>query len=1015
MISNELRTEMKTIRQKLLGRMPKGIAELPTGVKTTPFLALAKLNSNTLQQRAENGRLDRETFRLLLICKLTPYFGFIPLAWANLASTKNNRLLSTAETVYGEDSSNPVHYNSLHSSYKTLKETIKSEKTVQIEGVDVSLADTFRNFRKQTVENIKKGIQILSTQGAKLDPSEAPNLREYTETLKNDFIKSRDEGIKSTFYGLKLFKKDEKINLASPPLFIESKHLQILLKASELQQLLNKKSTVKGSQTNAASDTEANQLNAKDDAGNLPQRRKRGLSLGSAINRLANAGNLSTRRRRGFSLGSAINRSATTDDATTARKRSRSLNLTLDQSPNTADDAATVRKRSRSLGSAFSRLGNTVMGRRHRSVSLDDSSVGKSEPSEADLKNFTELVGDIANKLVQESQGKYADLLSEDVQKVLKGDHSQLHNVLANLKLGKTIILIDTDYKKYEIELPATFEEFTKVLDAAPKKAKETRRHIEELKSKYSKALQTICATANGWNVNALPVQALYTSIIADDPNIEKDKELNKVLDRLHRISGEAYKHAFYTMKLFKNNTIEQSKLPSSEFGLSSYILDSFKMSTGLDKLLLKGSIEPDQQTMDKLREEIKKLPPPSIGNLVGNTLGKIYDKNPELLNEDARAFLNDHSSHFDDVSATLESKKAISLVVKETIEEEDEKTKETKKTTKMVNYKIELPATFEEFQNVYKNTLKKANELIKNINVAGKKVRDNFLKNTCKSNGIDAHDKRVRIQLDSIYSEVTADDPTITTGKRLGQIVKDSDSILKDPEDMYKNAFFTLKLFKDGDIEESSIPQGCDITPTIGAFKFPLEFERILKGGTIAEDYSFSEKTKEKLREKIAKLRGETTKPLDAPAPSLDEFVVDTGSASGMDLGDSANVSTLPHIKQPDAPTPNLDELIGNIGPAPEMKPVVDVGSSTPSINTHPPENETVPPDEAIKKKHQPKQNRGSKVAQRVTEFEQIGKDNRSKNNAENHENNAVGKGRVSRFKKLFDGEKIMGQRKPR
>ena len=53
--------------------------------------------------------------------------------------------------------------------------------------------------------------------------------------------------------------------------------------------------------------------------------------------------------------------------------------------------------------------------------------------------------------------------------------------------------------------------------------------------------------------------------------------------------------------------------------------------------------------------------------------------------------------------------------------------------------------------------------------------------------------------------------------------------------------------------------------------------------------------------------------------------------------------------IKPLDAPTPNLDELIGDIGPAPEMKPVVDIGSSTPP--SHLPPEAIKPLDAPIQK----------------------------------------------------------------
>lgn len=905
MISNELRTEMREIKNKLPGQeMPRGIAELPTGVKATSFLALSKLNSNTLMQRAESKKLDRETFRLLLIYKLTPYFGFIPLALANISPTES-QVWPVVNRIYGKDTpTNPVGFKSLHSSYKSLKQTIKSEKEVKIGSDDVLLTDTFKNFKKQIVENMKTGIQILDERSEKLDQQKSQELKECIGTLKNDFIRSRDKGIKSVFYALKLFKNTIPV---SPSQFIEKKYLDLFAQTLKLKKLLDE-ITKSDSQNSAANGEENphspdNRVEKKDNAGNLSTRRRRGFSLGSAINRLANAGN----------------------DSSTGRKRSLSLDLTLDKSPNTADDTTTARKRSRSLGSAFSRLGNTVMGRRHRSVSLDDSAVGKSEPSEADLENFTELVGDIANKLVQENQGKYAVLLNKDVRNVLGGNRSTLHKVLETLEQEKNIALVSVKNGKCKIELPAKFDDFKTALGEAKTKAEATKSALQEA---YLEALKSICSTVNNWDPDALPVKSLYDEIIPDDPNI---KTCNHILDRSKYVleaSDDTYKHAFYAMKLFKNNTIDQGKLPNSECGLNSNILDSFRILEELKKL--NGPVKLDEATVSKLREGIEQLPPPSIGNFVGNTIGKINNKKPDLLNDDVRKFFKGRSSDLEHVlETTLKKRKNLHLVV----ERKDAQTKETQNFT----YEIELPATFEEFQDAYRKTLNEAKGLINKINIDGKKVRDEFLENTCKSNGIDAHDKLVQQRVDSIYSEVIADDPTITTGKRLSQITKDPDGILKDSKGMYKHAFYTLKLFREGDIRELDIPMGCGITSTIGAFKLPLEFKLIVAEGTIAEDYSFSEKTKDELRKKIAKLRGETTKPLDAPAPSLDEFVVDTGSASGMDLGDSANVSTLPHIKQPDAPTPSLDELIGDSGPEPKMDPVVKVGPSAPPSHLPP------------------------------------------------------------------------------
>lgn len=286
---NWLKQEMKEIKQKYSNDLPKDIAELPKGIELSSFLALAQLNTNTLAQRAENGRLSREKFRLLLIYKLIPRLGLLPLRFASDSRTKN-MLYDAVYQVFGSKGSSKS-LKSLSSSYKSIKHTLEKPKEVGIEiktekGLQTSTADltgSYREFKKIIAGEIGKGREILkrlSTNGNQMrqdfyneacknaglqmeycvmqekvgnliqaqaadDPIlvNKSRLSSNIASLENEFIRPNDhsEELKWTFYILKLF-KDNTVSADDIPRgsgFVIGQYVTLFSLPSDLKKLLN--------------------------------------------------------------------------------------------------------------------------------------------------------------------------------------------------------------------------------------------------------------------------------------------------------------------------------------------------------------------------------------------------------------------------------------------------------------------------------------------------------------------------------------------------------------------------------------------------------------------------------------------------------------------------------------------------------------------------------------------------------------------------------------------------------
>lgn len=233
-----------------------------------------------------------------------------------------------------------------------------------------------------------------------------------------------------------------------------------------------------------------------------------------------------------------------------------------------------------------------------------------------------------------------------------------------------------------------------------------------------------------------------------------------------------------------------------------------------------------------------------AVFEYVGEMLTRLYTLKPNILCDEAQKIASGDYASFEEFIALLKSHKTITII-----------------SDTGISYNVPFPSDFENFKNTLLTAKNKANSLKREIDTKGKEIRDKWLEGLCKPHNLDANDVRIKI----IYAKAIADDPTITTTKRLATIIRGMDEAIKDASNSYKNAFFILKLFANGTVKQSEIPRGTGLGNILSAFYMLAEIGKMLK--TIDTTYYLNEKTRNKIEKEIEKL-GPTT---NIPTPTVD------------------------------------------------------------------------------------------------------------------------------------------------
>ncbi len=327
-----------------------------------------------------------------------------------------------------------------------------------------------------------------------------------------------------------------------------------------------------------------------------------------------------------------------------------------------------------------------------------------------------------------------------------------------------------------------------------------------------------------------------------------------------------------------KKDEKSSTRKRSSSFGRNLFTRPKSSVipSSGEAEKPSDASTEEDSRSIEKLKKA------KVVYQYTGDVLGKLYNKKKDLLNEDVqqeiKSIIEGKRSNTNKIMSLLQKEKSFNFV-----------------NDRDKSYKIKFPHEYENFKQELSITKERADELKNEISTVGKTKRDEWLKGQCDLYHLDVTDKSVDKSVTDIYEEAIADDPTITTSKRLKGVIEGLKAAIEDKYDEYKHAFYTLKLFSGDTIKQVDIPIGCGLGSGItSAFFMVPEFNAISGEGTLDREFYLNKKTRDTIDKKLKKLAHID---FDIPQGSAGgmtwdddddiDFDIPQGSAGGMTLDD--------------------------------------------------------------------------------------------------------------------------------